>query len=112
MLVLAFIKKKKEAFIMNKNLSCNSKNVIYIIECENCKQTYVGCTKIFNKRISEHKSYITIEIIRKLFVSKHIFENSHGFFKTMPIFQIHNYNLLQIKEKYFIEKYKPTLNKT
>ena len=30
----------------------------------------------------------------------------------MPIFQTDNYNLLQIKEKDFIEKYKPTINKT
>ena len=29
----------------------------------------------------------------------------------MPIFQTDNYNLLQIKEKDFIENYKPTLNK-
>ncbi len=46
-----------------------------------------------------HKSNIKIEINRKLFVSKHIFECSHGLFKTMPIFQTDNYNLLQMKEK-------------
>ena len=59
-----------------------------------------------------HKSNIKIEINRKLFVSKHSFECCYGLFKTMPIFQTDNYNLLQIKEKDFVEKYKPTLNKT
>ena len=92
-------------------LCCNSKNVIYIIECENCKQTYIGCTKNFNNRISLHKSYIKIKINRKLFISKHIFQCSHGLFKSMPIFQTDNYNLLHIKERDFIEKNKPTLNK-
>ena len=83
-----------------------------MIKSENCKQTYTGCTKKFNNRISVHKSNIKIEIIKKLFVSKHIYECSHGLFKAMPIFQKDNYNLLQIKEKDFIEKYKSTLNKT
>ena len=45
-------------------------------------------------------------------MSKHIFGCSHGLFKTMPVFQTDNYNLQQIKEKDFIEKYKPTLSKT
>ena len=44
-------------------------------------------------------------------MSKHIFECSHGLFKTVQIFQRDNYNLLQIKENDFIEKYKLTLNK-
>ena len=48
-----------------------------------------------------------IEINRKLFVSNHIFKYSHGLFKTMPIFQIDNYNLRQIKEKDFIENSNP-----
>ena len=59
-------KDSKNTFIINKNLSCNSKNVILIIECENCKQTFIGFTKDFNTRISLHKSNIKIEINRKL----------------------------------------------
>ena len=55
-------KDSKNSFIINKNLSCNSKNVIYIIECENCKQTYKGCTKNFNNRKSLLKINIKIEI--------------------------------------------------
>ena len=69
-------------------------------------------TKNLNTRISLHKRNIKIEINRKLFVSKYMFECSHGLFKTIPIFQTDNYNLLQINEKDSIEKYKPTLNKT
>ena len=82
------------------------------MKCENYKQTYIGCTKNYNTRILLHKSDIKIEINRKLFVSKHIFECSHGLFKTILIFQTDNYNLLQINEKDFIEKYKPAVNKT
>ena len=108
---LYIFKDSKETFNINKNLTCNLKNVIYIIECGNCKETFIGCTKNFINRISLHKSNIKIEINWKLFVSKYIFEYSHGLFKTMPIFQTGNYNLIQIKEKDFIEKYKPTINK-
>ena len=45
-----------------------------MIECENCKPTYISRTKNFNNRILLHKSNIKIEINRTLFGSKHIFE--------------------------------------
>ena len=89
---------------MNKNLSCKSKNIICIIKCENCKQTHIGWIKNFSNRISLHKSNIKREINRKLFVSKHIFECSHGSFKTMPIFQTDNYNLYcKLKKKILLK---------
>ena len=60
--IIITFKDSKKTFIMNKNLRCNLKNVIYMTECENCKQTYIGCTKNFNNRISLHKSNIKIKI--------------------------------------------------
>ena len=82
-----------------------------MIECENCKQTYIGHTKNFNNRILLYKSNIKIEINGKLFVSKHIFECSHGLFKTLPIFQTNNYVYYKSKKNILLKKYKPTLNK-
>ena len=35
----------KITFIMNKNLSGNSKNVVHIIKCSYCKKVYIGCTQ-------------------------------------------------------------------
>ena len=37
---------------------------------------------------------------------------SRGKFNIMPIYQNNNYMLLQIKERNFIDKFKPKLNKT
>ena len=41
-----------------------------------------------------------------------LYQCSRGKFKIMPIYQTNNYTLLQIKEKNFIDKFKPKLNKT
>ena len=99
-------------FKINKNWSCHSKNVVYIIESRECKEIYIGSTQALNTRISLHRSNIKIEENRKLNVSKHLYQCSRGKFKIMPIYQTNDYTLLLIKEKYFIDKFKPKLNKT
>ena len=55
---------------INKNLSCSSKNIVYIIECSKCKEIYVGSTLVLKTRTSLHGSNIKIEENRKLNVSK------------------------------------------
>ena len=37
---------------INKDLSCNSKYAVYIIECGNCKEIYIGSTQALNTRTS------------------------------------------------------------
>ena len=105
-------KNPETKFKINKNLSCNSKKVVYIIECNECKEIYIGSTQALNTRASLHKSNIKIEENRKLNVSKHIYQCSRGKFNIMPIYQNNDYTLLQIKERTFIDKVKPKLNKT
>ena len=99
-------------FKINKNLSCNSKNVVYIIEYIECKEIYKGSTRALNTSTSLHKSNIKIEENSKLNVSKHLYQCSRGKFYIMPIYQNNDYTLLQIKERNFIDKFKPKLNKT
>ncbi len=60
-------------FKINKNLSCNSKNVVYTIDYSECKEIYIGSTQAFNTRTSLQKSNIKIEETRKLNVSKHLY---------------------------------------
>ena len=96
---------------INENLSCNSKNVVYIIECSKCKEIYRGSTQALNTRTSVH-SNIKREENRKLNASKHLYQCSRGQFVIIPIYQTNDYTLLQIKEKNFIDKFKPKLNKT
>ena len=99
-------------FKINKDLNCNSKNVVYIIEYSKCKEIYIRSTQALNTRISLHKSNIKITENRKLNVSKHLYECSQGEFKIMPIYQTNHNMLFQIKEKKFIDEFKPKLNKT
>ena len=100
-------KNPETRFKINKNLSCNSKNVVYIIEWNERKEIYIGSTRALNTRISLYKSNFKIEENRKLNVSKHLYQCSRGKFNIMPIYQNNDYTLLQIKERNFIDKFKP-----
>ena len=88
-------------FKINKNLSCNSKNVVHIIEYNECKEIHIGSTQALNTRTSLHKSNIKREENRNLNVSKHRYQCSRGKFKIMPIYQINDYTLLQNKGNKF-----------
>ena len=47
--------------LLNSTLSCKSKNLVYLIECEKerCRQKYIGETeRSLKDRTSEHISYI------------------------------------------------------
>ena len=105
-------KNQETKFKINEDLSCNSKNVVYIIKYSECKEIYIGSRQALNTRTSLHRSYIKIEENRKLDVLKHLYQTSQGKFEIMPIYQTNDYKLLQIKEKKFIVKFKPKLNKT
>ena len=48
---------------------------------------------------------------KKVCVSKHLYECSYRIFKIMPIYCTDDHSVLQIKEKIFIDKFKPTLNR-
>ena len=69
---------------INEDLSCNSKNVVYINECGECKEIYRGSTQPHNTRISQplntrtslQKSIIKIEENRKMNVTKHLYQCS------------------------------------
>ena len=45
---------------IGRPLSCDSLNVIYILECDkdNCKQRYIGMTENFRERIYQHVGYV------------------------------------------------------
>lgn len=98
-------------FEIRKNLTCNSKNVVYVMECSNCAENYIGCTQALNYRVALHKSNIKIADNRYLNVSKHIATCGNAKFKVMPILQTTNYTSLYIIEGNLISKYKPSLNK-
>ena len=67
-------KNPKTKLKKNKNLTCNSKNVVCIIEYSECKEIYIGSTQALNTRTSLYRSNINIEENRKLNVSKHLYQ--------------------------------------
>ena len=63
-----FIKSETFTWKIRKSVNCESKNVIYTIECnlDKCKQRYIGETERFlKKRISEHVGYVKNKITKK-----------------------------------------------
>ena len=92
-------KNPETKFKMNKDLSHNSKNVVYIIECNKYKEIRIGSTQALNTRIILHRTNIKIPENRKLNVLKHLYECCQGRFKVIPTNQTNDYTLFQIKEK-------------
>ena len=45
-------------YFVKGELHCNSCNVIYLVECSNCKQQYIGSALNFKQRFGIHKSDI------------------------------------------------------
>ena len=74
------LENSKTKFTINKKLSCNSKTVVYIIECKKCKE-------VNNIRIQFNNSNIILPENRKRYVSKHLFECGNGTFKTVPLYK-------------------------
>ena len=56
------VKHGKYTWSINDQVNCNSKNIIYLIQCnkENCRENkYIGeSEREINERISEHRGYI------------------------------------------------------
>ena len=101
-------------FFVKNELSCKSKNVIYVIFCTTCNMSYIGQTNSLQNRVTTHKQQIRDDTLRHLKVSKHLFNCSNGVFKIFPFYQVlGNDNATQLllsKEKYFISKFSPSLN--
>ena len=50
----------KSMYFFFFKLSCNSKNVVYIIKCFNCQEIYKGWTQALNNRVPFSKSNIKL----------------------------------------------------
>ena len=59
-------KNPETKFIIIKDLSWNSKNVVYIIKCSKCKEIFIESTQTINTSIYFHRSTIKITENRKL----------------------------------------------
>ena len=98
-------------------LTCSSKNLIYVIICDNCGLEYVGETgDTLQHRTTLHRQQIKCENYRVLKVSHHIAncsKNQSKKFKIMPIFKMPtNCEIIhrRSKEHWLIKKTQPALN--
>ena len=56
------IDNKKTPWKINKNVNCESRNIVYMIECLKCKQRYIGESKrSLKSRLADHRGYINKE---------------------------------------------------
>jgi len=102
-------------FVVKRAMSCKSKNVLYVLECNSCNKQYIGETSCFRSRMNLHKSHIRSLTNDSLFVSKHIAtcaKDLQNKFSCMPFFEMKNGDKEErlIKENYFINMLKPELN--
>ena len=51
-------KATKEKYKISQNISCKSKNIIYLVECKKCSKQGVGSTGEFAPRISNYITHI------------------------------------------------------
>lgn len=105
---------KNYSFRVNCNMNCSTLNCIYVIRCAGCSKLYIGETNNFRLRTNLHRDHVTNN--RGLHVSKHIYECTKlksKKFDIMPFYKVKRdcESLRKQKETYFINKFKPDLNK-
>jgi len=110
-------KNNKKTFNIKTNMDCGVRDFIYVIICNGCNENYIGESgDSLRHRAAVHRNQILLEHNRKLFVSNHIY---HCAKDKIPMFKICPFYKLQCedeifrkeKEEYFIQKYKPSLNR-
>ncbi|VDI57593.1 Hypothetical predicted protein [Mytilus galloprovincialis] len=97
----------------NKSMNCKSENVIYCATCPTCNKNYIGQTNRLIDRVRVHKQQIKDPSIRNSPCSEHFDRCGKGKFKIYPFFKMWTEDKIprEAKEQYFIELYKPALNR-
>ena len=110
-------KNNKRTFNIKTNMDCGVRDFIYVISCNGCNEKYIGESgDSLRHRTAVHRNQMLLEHNRKLFVSNHIY---HCVKDKIPMVKICPFYKLQWedeifrkeKEEYFIQKYKPFLNR-
>ena len=95
--------------------NCESKYLIYVVICCGRKEEYIGQTQtMLKERLNTYRQHIRQPELQQIDVKGHIRTCGGGNFKIMAFFAIREDSkiLRESYETYFIEKFKPALNKT
>ena len=105
------IKNKESLWTINEEYNCNTKNVVYMLECDkdNCKKRYIGETnREVKERIKEHIGYAknnkTLYATGEHFnLPGHTYQNM----KFTIVEKVKKQDIIyrQEREKYFIQKF-------
>ena len=102
-----------QSLFANADMTCKSENLVYCIKCSGCGEVYIGQTgNSLLERNRVHKQQIRQPEYRKIPLSNHLQQCSRGLYKIFPFYKL-NVNCdikREIKEKYFIRKFKSRLN--
>ena len=97
-------------------MSCDAKNIIYVIKCKGCDEEYIGETgDTLRHRLTVHRQQIRDARVRILYVSNHIANCARiqpVKFSILPLYKMQTdcVSARKIKEKHFIGLFKPKLN--
>ena len=98
-------------------MTCEVKNVVYIMKCRGCGDEYIGETGNFlRKRVTVHNQQIRAPKIKLLFVSENLNVCAHQMnpkYHIFPFYKMYSdsTSLKCAKEHYFIKLLKPKLNR-
>jgi len=115
----SFTFKNDMSFNIKYPMNCKSKNLIYVITCNGCKEHYIGQTgDHLHSRMRVHKKQIKDPSTRQINVSQHIDECASNAcadikFSVTPLYKVRDENKVQriAMETRLINIFKPTLNK-
>ena len=62
-------------FVLQKEMNCNTPNVIYLCECQKCHEQGVGSTVCWKPRLRNYKSWVKLRI-RQCRVGNHFIDNA------------------------------------
>ena len=99
------------SYKINYRMNCMVRNVIYVIICNGCGQSYIGETTCLRERTNAHRSNSNDENRALMEVSRHLY-NCGQSFKICPIFKLKDEcKILRLfKENSLIKLLKPDLN--
>ena len=104
-------------FTVKSDIDCSCPEIIYAITCNGCNENYIGQTGDFRKRVTVHKQQIRRPEYSKIPLSDHIrtcAEGKNPQFYIFPMYRFFHQSTETerlIKEKRFIQIFKPKLNR-
>lgn len=104
-----------KTFHVKENMDCTVKNVLYVLVCNGCKQYYIGQTgdNLRNRR-TVHDQQVRNPSTRQMPLSAHLdhCSQTNPKFSMFPFYKFHTNDVSArlLREKYFINIFKPTLN--